>query len=266
MDEASADRAKRTSVQRAEDVVYTINHAIACTLSDVTSPFIGNWTQRYLGRRFDPGCGHDHHDHGYLGHYWIGEVAGDFAAVPLTLGLQRYAPGVMSGLRSLMEPALGPLFKRGAKRAAQRWALENSVAPGSKEEKEKQEQIYHYEIEHLPQAAVWTATSTVLNVATQKLTGNKGPLWQVFAGKLAGTAFSAAVVVGARTLAPGAAQRWESAAARKAILPATRTVSNLLGVDADTALRIAQEQEEADGRSWDRRMADKQSLAQAVKR
>jgi hypothetical protein len=54
--------AHKTSEQRAEDVAYTINHALACTLTDFIDPYVGNWTQEYLGKRISIGCGHDHSD------------------------------------------------------------------------------------------------------------------------------------------------------------------------------------------------------------
>ena len=54
--------ARKTSEQRAEDVAYTINHAFACTLTDFIDPYVGNWTQEYLGKRISIGCGHDHSD------------------------------------------------------------------------------------------------------------------------------------------------------------------------------------------------------------
>lgn len=237
-----------------EDTAYTINHAIACTATDIASPFIGNMTQRYLGKRVEIGCGHDHgtdkapplpakgmftglSDKGLSGsggnggykrmrplttrhvpapasnlkHWWIGEIAGDFGAVPLTVALQHYTPGFMRGLRTLMEPVAAPLFRLGAKR--------------STSDKEEQNKIVEREMHHLPQALVWTASATVINIITQRLSGNEGKLTHLLTGKLAGSAFSTAMVVGLRALAPEQAQRWDGFTTQHVFEPVKRIVA-----------------------------------------
>lgn len=59
-DSPEAFEARKTKQERAEDIAYTINHALACTLTDFIDPYVGNWTQDYLGKRISIGCGHDH--------------------------------------------------------------------------------------------------------------------------------------------------------------------------------------------------------------
>ena len=64
---------RKTKEQQAEDIAYTINHSLYCTLTDFLNPPINAATDGYLRRLF-PGCGHDHsqdgghhhhhHDHG----------------------------------------------------------------------------------------------------------------------------------------------------------------------------------------------------------
>lgn len=64
----SENETQRTKEQRAEDIAYTINHSLYCTLTDFISPPINAATDGYL-RWLIPGCGHDHskdgghHDH-----------------------------------------------------------------------------------------------------------------------------------------------------------------------------------------------------------
>lgn len=281
---------KNQSERRAEDVAYTINHAFACTATDLAGPFIGDWTQKYLGSRVNVGCGHDHtnghlftalkpkdagasnykryapvfkpgpggHEQsGHLGHWLIGEAIGDFGAVPITVALTRHAPGFMNLLRRGMETVLGPLFHRGAKKAAQSWAKVNAVAPDSQAAKAREEEIYQYEIRHLPQAAVWTVSSIAINVGTQKLTGNTGPLSHLIAGKLTGAGLSAAVVVAGRSFFPATAHRWDNAAAQNLFIPATKAVSGVFGIDSSAVERMRKTQEKIDG-DWRSRTENQQ--------
>lgn len=240
--DAKTTETKKTQMQRAEDVAYTINHALACTATDVLSPYIGNFTQTYLGKRMEVGCGHDHshghehdhdhHDHSHatppksnLKHWWIGELVGDFGAVPLTVAVQRFSPGFMHGLRRVAEPVLAPLFRRGARRSARIWAVENGVSVNSAEARAQENSIYEREMSHLPQAFVWTFSSTALNIAAQRVSGNKGELAHLIAGKLAGSATSAALVVGFRGLAPHQAYRFDRFTSRHIFEPATRALT-----------------------------------------
>ena len=269
-----AERAK-TSEQRAQDIAYTINHALACTATDFIDPFVGNFTQKMIGKRFSVGCGthgHDdhHHDHdhghdapsGHLGHWWLGEVIGDFGSVPITVGIQHYFPGFMDKLKSGIEPVVGKFFRKGAERATKRWAAGNGIAEGSQEFKDHVEEVYKSEIDHLPQALVWTASSIALNLTTQKLIGNDAPLWQLAAAKATGATISAGLVVGARGFAPGAAEKWDSFTSEKIFLPATKVVGKVIGIDPETVDRMAERENHdktgkpaQDARSWQDRVS-----------
>ena len=268
----------KTDAERAEDISYTINHAIACTATDIISPFIGNFTQNYLGKRITIGCNHDHTpssstpvfaagrveksgkglfrvlkdaeekhsiggykrlhtihtcEHGLpvaqsknnLKHWWIGELAGDFGAVPVTIAVQRFVPGFMNAIRTLAEPFAAPLFKIGARRSTRIWAEENHIASDTAEYKAHEKEVFEHEMSHLPQAFMWTASSTVLNLAAQRLSGNKGELSHLIAGKLAGSITSASLVLGFRGIAPHQAYRLDRFTSEHIFEPVTRAVT-----------------------------------------
>jgi hypothetical protein len=198
--------AQKTREQQAEDIAYTINHSLYCTLTDFLNPPINAATDGYL-RWLIPGCGHDHsqdgghhhHDHGpnCLHHhhdhtpsnlsrwervklaskqafskerfiqYAKGEFVGDFGAVPLTIGVQRLFPNFMNGLRKLCEPVMGGVFRWGIEHDGKKWAKQHGVATDSQEYKDHISQVYNYEIGHFPQAVVWTGFSLGLNTAYQ---------------------------------------------------------------------------------------------------
>jgi hypothetical protein len=255
---------------RAEDIAYTINHAIACTVTDFIDPYVGNLTQKYLGRRYSVGCGHDHskdphhhhHDHGHhhghshhhdhLGHWWLGELAGDFGAVPVTMAAQSLAPGAMKGIQAAMEPLLGGFFRNGARRAAASWAAKRGLDADAPETKAREEEIYRYEAEHFPQALLWTLSSVGINLGTQRLLGNHAPLWQLGVAKATGASVSAGLVIGARGLMPQAARNWDNYTSTKLFLPATKAIGGLFGVSGEDVDRMAAR--EHNQQNWETRV------------
>ncbi len=259
----------KTTEDRAEDIAYTINHALACTATDALEPYVDNWFQKKLGFRFPLGCGHDHgeehkhkhgpgcahpHHEGNLWRWYAGELVGDFGAVPLTIAAQRYAPSFMNGLRRVIEPVLGPVFTIGARWSAQSWAKRQGVGMDSKECREKQQQIYAHEVSHLPQALLWTASSITLNLCTQKWLGNKAPLWQMGAAKAMGASLNTALVVGGRALAPQTARSWDKFTSRNIFLPATKTIGKIFGVDKTTVDRMGKKEDNLKNNGWTERI------------
>jgi len=196
----------KTSQQNAEDIAYTINHSIYCSITDFLNPPINAATDGYL-RWLIPGCGHDHstdggHHHGHAEQcahpdhhhhlpsnasrwekvklaskhafskqrfvqYAKGEFIGDFGAVPLTIGVQRMFPNFMNGVRKLCEPIMRPLFAWGVERDNKNWAKKHNVAADSQEYKDHAAKVYEYEMRHFPQAVVWTGFSLALNTGYQ---------------------------------------------------------------------------------------------------
>ena len=74
---AKAYERQKTREQRAEDIAYTINHSIYCTLTDFINPPINAVTDNWL-RWLIPGCGHDHSGDakGHDGSISVGHVHG----------------------------------------------------------------------------------------------------------------------------------------------------------------------------------------------
>ena len=267
---------------RVEDIAYTINHSIACTVTDWVDPIIGNWTQKYLGKRYglpgghshgDHDHHHDHHDHSHGHHhgggtFWqwaVGEIVGDYGAVPVTIAFQRWAPGFMNSLRFVLEPPLGPLFRNGARTAALSWAARRGIDPNAPEVKAREQDIYEHEVRHLPQALMWTASSVAINLATQRAMGNKGPLWQLATGKALGASITAGLVVGARGLAPESAEKWDHWTSKNVFLPLTERIGHLFGVKKEDVERMHRKKEAIErGEDWKERVVTQASGNRAL--
>lgn len=228
--------ADKTTMQHAENLAYTINHALACTATDFIDPFVSTQMQKYLNQKVSIGCGNPDHDHGH-GENWqgiVGELAGDFGAVPLTVALQHYTPWLMDGIRYIAEPVMGDLFRRGAKSAATHQAKVATLngTPFSPEEyRQRARELYRYEIQHLPQGLVWTASAVVGNVMIQKhILKNPSPINDIYAGKISGAIVSSSLLFGTRSLATEKAKQWDEWATKHAFLPATKTVGKWFGI------------------------------------
>ncbi len=209
----------KSKKERAADIAYTTNHALVCTATDFIDPYVGNFIQKKLGNKSQ------------LGNIWAAEVIGDFGAIPLTVGMQRLFPEMMNNLSKFAEPVLGKGFRNGAKRDAKEWALQHGYAVDSEEYKERVERIYSYEINHLPQALMWTASSLVLNVAAQRTMGNRAPLVHITAGKVGGAVLTAGLVIGGRTIFPRKAEKIDKFTSEKFFLPLEDKIEDMIGAD-----------------------------------
>lgn len=382
MIDATDKEKSKTQAERAEDIAYTINHSLYCTLTDFINPPVNAATDGYL-RWLIPGCGHDHsadhvkehvhtppaavpppatrkpdataftlldrmserplslggmkplpelttgppaphihhrgcsHTHhephvhhagcGHTHHephthhspqvphmcshghvhfpenmsrwdkfkfaskhafskerfiqYAKGEFIGDFASVPITIAAQRFAPGMMDGVRKLTEPFMRPIFNWGIERSSRRWAKKNGVEKDSVEYNQHKHDVYEHEMSHFPQAVVWTVSSLGLNVAYQMVEDKQAiPFWNKLALKsgsvLAGVGVTAGVVVAARALAPHKVREFDQWTSRTAILPTTRFIGRVTGMyDDEDVNNMVQKQGVVPHASWQERLS-----------
>lgn len=259
---------EKTRFEKAQDVAYTMNHALSCGFTDiVTSPLISGLFGVSLGcLGHTHADGHHHHDHHHptheepsslvakiknalswkniqqragqfswkeyrkeAVHYFKGEIIGDFVAVPLTIGVQRLFPGFMQWLNKLCEPLAAPFFRRGAKHAAEHWGARRGLAEDSGEVEQRAAKIYHHEMSHLSQAVMWNMFAFPAGMIAQKMGGHDVGWGKIFLAKLSGAIVSNAMLLGGRAMAPETAERIDRFNSRHFIEPVTGGVMRLLG-------------------------------------
>lgn len=281
---------KKSKEQKAEDIAYTLNHSIYCTLTDFLNPPVNAATDGYL-RWLIPGCGHDHSADGHEGcshghfhpspelsrmertkqafkasfskerliQYTKGEFIGDFASVPITIFIQRNFPNLMNGLRKICEPIVGGLFKWGVEKDAKKWANAEHISLDSAEYKNRVEKDYEYEMNHVPQAAVWTASSLGLNTAYQMWADKSNlpfekKLLLKSSSVLSGVLVTAGVVVAARVFAPHAMHNFDKKVSENAILPATKAIGSLFGITEEDVDRMQENHQKMKNEKWQDRV------------
>jgi hypothetical protein len=255
---------QKTENQRAEDVAYTINHALSCGTTDVV-------LQPLIAATFgvNVGCDAGHHDHAHshakpkltlksfaheAGHYFKGEIIGDFVAVPLTIAVQRLFPNFMHGLRTIFEPLLGWAFRGGANRTARHWGAEHGLAADDAQVKAHADAIYEHEVSHLPQAVVWNMFAYPIGAVAQKMGGHGRSYPEIFKSKLVGAVVSNGLLIGGRMIAPGAAQKWDAMTSDTIFLPASKTLGKVFGVDEEAIERAAKKNKAPHPAAWTKRV------------
>ncbi|MES2983793.1 MAG: hypothetical protein V4735_01230 [Pseudomonadota bacterium] len=165
------------------------------------------------------------------GHWIAGEAIGDVGAALVTIPLQRCAPGMMDGIGRAMEPVVGGVFRRGAEHAAHKWGAKRGLDDDNQEVVAHAQELYRYEIKHLPQMGAWTVFSIGLHYGAMKLHLEKDITIGQFARmKAVGAGVTALTVFGARAAAPDKAHAWDRTAGKHVVVPLTKTVGRVFGV------------------------------------
>ena len=254
---------KTAKEQLTEDAAYVTNHALSCAFTDtLIQPPVGAFVQTqvehgktpkwlaWTKRIFEPPDHHNHTGHahgpksGFLNntrHWMLGEAAGDVGAIPLTILTQRAFPGLIRGLRTILEPIAGKFFHKGAKRDAEHWAKTQGISPESAEVQAHEHALYEREMRHLPLAVVWNAFSIPINLMTQKLSGSKASLGTLAVGKTFGSLFSNLALIGGRAASPATFEKWDKFNSDHFIAPVTNAVLKPFDIDKDATARIVKE-------------------------
>lgn len=276
----------KTAQQRAEDIIYTLNHTLTCLLA--TDLFI---VPVLRGFGMNIGHTHGHHDHKHhhheaakpplgqriqgeikhaLGHFnvrnfswrgagnWFaGEFIGDVGAAAVTIPIQRFFPGFMDGIRRSVEPFVGGFFHRGAERSAHKWADKHGLAYDSQEVVDHAQKLYEYEMRHLPQMGVWTISSILLHGGVMKVLEPKITLGEFGRQKAAGALITAGLVVGARAMSPANAHKWDEKVGKHVIVPVTKKVGKLFGIEErDVDDYHARQTKDSQPQSWANRVRE----------
>ena len=275
----------------AADFAYTLNHALVCTATDpLTDVPIAAMTENIMASLRSSGekvtlgqirqelrpkaiaeeIKHTFGNRQQLKEWFAGEFAGDFGAVPVVVGIQNFMPWLSSGIRKALSPIASPLFRRSAERTV-RGEMELAGMQtdiGGAEYQARVDEIYNREMEHLPNAALWTVASPIINISMQKLVLKKEtPVMDMLVGKAIGSTFTSGLTVGMRSVAPDKVQKWDDWVVEKSSGPIASVVAKMSGEKKEDILRGMKERDHhsseqgdaAHGKSWAARTEESRS-------
>lgn len=278
----------------AVDFAYTLNHSIVCTLTDpitdvpITATTASIWNK--LGKNnAEPLSASDvlnqlhprqifntlkeetfslKKDEGMrfnrITSFFLSEVAGDFGAVPVVVGLQHFAPDFMSALGEAVRPIAEPIFKRAAERRVKAEFALAGMGTDTPEFEERVRKIYEHELKQLPQAIMWTVASPTINIFLQKtLLGNKeDSVTSLLVGKALGAAITSALTVSLRAIAPDKAQKWDDWSSEKTGKPVARLIAKIFGVDEhELEEGMKQKHAQEHGKSWSKKIHENDAFS-----
>ncbi len=218
---ASEKESRKTTVEQGQDVSYTVNHTLSCYTFDAGGQTLAWWRQKQ----------EEGEEHGKLWQWMVGEVLGDAAAIPFTIATQRLFPGFMHGIEKALEPLAKPVLQWSTERDAQHWASEHGKNPEGPEAKERAEKLYKYEIEHLPQAVVWTTYAVPLAVGMHKTVGMPGKPMDIGRLQLESKLLSSGALIGLRGAFPKKMHKWDTWTSKHVYAP----VASIFGGGSNTA-------------------------------
>lgn len=215
------------------------------TLWSTMRTAVGNITKSIRNRRFLSEMGENFSSPQKARNWLVGEVTGDFGAVPVVVAIQNFAPWIGDGIRKILSPIAKPIFRHSAERSARREFERQGLEAKGPEFEQRVEDFYLREMEHLPKAALWTLASPAINITMQKLV-MKSDSSAVDLGivKLVGATVTSGITLGLRSLAPDNAQKWDDWVSRKASGPIAGAISTVFGIDKDELKKEMQERED----------------------
>lgn len=207
--------------QFANDIVYAGTQFAACTVLDLAiDPAINKYVQDKLAPEFK---GHEVHAR-------KAELISDASASLVFLGLQRWFPGVVNGIKKAVKPLLDPIYEKVGNNRLQEWAGRHHVDPGSKEFRDKLDEWKDQQAGNFAKSAVISSVSAAGNVAAQVKLGNPRPLLVVTAGKLVGATVTMGAILTVRALAPRTMHKVDKNINKYVALPLVNGMQTAFGV------------------------------------
>ena len=162
----------------------------------------------------------------------------------------------MDGIRSVTEPLVGGVFRHSAERDAKKWGERHQLASDSTEVVNRAQELYQYEMRHLPQMLVWTVSSVLLHYGVMRKLEPAITIAEFSRQKAAGAAITAGLIFGVRALAPNAAHKWDSKMGKNVVVPLTKTVGKVFGVEEHEVEAHQKRHEDDAPKNWQARVSE----------
>ena len=206
------------------DLAFALGQTGACTVLDlVGDPYIGEKVQDYLAPEFK---GHEMHTR-------KAEFAADVSGLVVFMGAQRYAPGIVKGIKKSTQKMLDPIYEKIGQNRLQDWAKRHDVDPKSKEFRAKLDEWKDFQIGNFAKATFIAGASAAINVAIQKGLHNPRDWKVITVGKLAGATVTLGATMGIRAFAPRTIHHMDEAISKYVVKPVLHQTHKIMGIDAN---------------------------------
>ncbi len=203
------------------EISFGIQQTLACWATDFIDPVVGSWYQKKFGNP----------DHKVtVGHTVGGEVAGDSAALFIYLAVKRFLTAPIDALTVGVKKTLNPFYTRLGHKSLKHWAEANQLEKNDPRYQHKLDMYKEFQAENLVDSSIIAASSTAVNVATQRVLGNKQRLDIILAGKLIGAFATMATMLGVRAAAPTAMLTLDEELSDRYFSKVARRMGSWLGV------------------------------------
>lgn len=206
------------------EISYGIQQTFACWATDFIDPVLGMWIQNKWG---------DKSHKATASHTFGGEFFGDTAALGVYLFSKRVLTAPVDWSIAVTKKICDPLLDWAGRRTLSQWREKHRVAEDDARYRRKLEMYKDFQAENIVDTGIIGSSSVVLNVATQRVLGNRQSYGIMLASKMAGALITMAGMLGLRTALPSATKTLDDELSARYFSPVIRFTKRLFGVDGE---------------------------------
>jgi hypothetical protein len=188
-----------SSQLRGETMAYAVQNVAYSLAANLYEPYINYRVQRHFSRHSS-----SHPAHGNYTQNLVGEFAGDLIGAGTLMAAESFMPKQLHSFTRAFRKWVDPVFDK----AARFFMSKDCSAP---DYEEKLERWKTFQERNFVRSTIMTTASIAGNIATQKwVAGNPAPVGVILAGKVASSAVTMALELGARFAFPNQLNKLDS--------------------------------------------------------
>ncbi len=215
---------KRSFWQRLNhSLLYGARQTFFCFATDAVEPFINKWFQNKVGDK----------KHGVVTNTQtvVGEVAGDFAAFGVYVGLKTFFATPVNMVISSVKDIGSPILTKMGRNSVTQWAKEHDVSEDDPRYKKRVEDYKTFQAENAVDSAIIATSATALNLLAQRqLLKNEQSYMTMFKGKLMGAGLTLVAMFASSVFFPKQTRRVEDKIEETLVNPGMKIFKGLIGV------------------------------------
>lgn len=206
------------------EIAFGLQQTLACWATDFIDPYIGKWYQNKYGNKAHEVTSK---------HTWGGEIFGDSAAFFVYIGAKRLFTRPIDAITKYVKKAADPVLDPLAARSLRDWKKREGLSDGDVRYRQKIEEYEQFQAENIVDSSIIAASSTLINVGTQRALGNKQAFGLILTSKVIGAALTMGTMLGLRTALPTSMKTLDDELGDRYFSKAIRGTQRLFGAEVD---------------------------------